>query len=73
MLKELEMEQDKKLVAKAKAISTVALSTLGLKTLDAQNSDQLDFHDLSVGSIRSALDAAYEFGYRDGSNQSSKQ
>ena len=67
------MEQDKKLVAKAKAISTVALSTLGLKTLDTQNSDQLDFHDLSIGSIRSALDAAYEFGYRDGSSQSSKQ
>ncbi len=67
------MEEDKKLIAKAKAISTVALRTLGLKTLDTQNSDRLDFHDLSVGSIRAALDAAYEFGYRDGSHQSSNQ
>jgi hypothetical protein len=39
MQKGREMEEDKKLIAKAKAISTIASSTLGLKTLDTQISD----------------------------------
>ena len=57
------MYNDKKFIDKAIAISTIALKTLGLKTLDTQNSDNLDFHDLSVGSIKSALYEAYESGY----------
>lgn len=67
------MEQDKKLIAKEKAVNTVALAILGLKNLETQNYDRLDSHDLSISSIRQALNAAYEFGLRDGSNQSSNQ
>jgi hypothetical protein len=62
------MEQEKEVVFKAMAISAIALNTLGIKTLDTQNSDQLDFHDLSVGSVRSALDEAYEAGKAAGKN-----
>ncbi len=64
------MDEDKKLIEKAKAISKIALCTLGLKTLDTQNSDRLDFHDLSVGSIRVALNEAYETGYKHGLSKS---
>jgi hypothetical protein len=62
MQKELEMDQEKEVVFKASAISAIALNTLGIKTLDTQNSDRLDFHDLAVGSIRAALNEAYEAG-----------
>ena len=56
------MEQEKAIVVKAIAISAISLNPLGIKSVDTQNSDQLDFHDLSVGSVRSALDEAYEAG-----------
>jgi hypothetical protein len=33
-----------------------------IETLETQNSDRLDFHDVAVWAIRSALEAAYEAG-----------
>ena len=33
-----------------------------LETLETRNSDQLDFHDVAVWAIRSALEAAFEAG-----------
>ena len=43
-------------------IEAIASLYLGVNTLDEQGRDGLDFHDLSVGSIRAALAAAYEAG-----------
>jgi hypothetical protein len=37
-----------------------------LETLETRNSDQLDFHDVAVWAIRSALEAAFEAGRRAG-------
>ena len=37
-----------------------------LETLETRNSDSLDFHDVAVWAIRSALDAAFEAGRRAG-------
>ena len=36
---------------------------LGLDTLETRNSDRLDFHDLSVASIREAIRIAFNEGY----------
>ncbi len=33
-----------------------------LETLETRNSDQLDFYDVAVWAIRSALEAAFEAG-----------
>jgi hypothetical protein len=44
------------------AIKQIARDELGLETLDARNSDQLDFHDLAVWQIKKALLKAYEAG-----------
>jgi len=33
-----------------------------IETLDTQNSDRLDFHDVAVSAIRAALEAAYAAG-----------
>lgn len=33
-----------------------------IETLETQNSDRLDFHDLAVSAIRAALEDAYEAG-----------
>lgn len=43
-------------------LTQIAQSTLHLETLETRNSDSLDFHDLSVGGVRAALEAAFLAG-----------
>ena len=43
-------------------LESIASNELGIETLDARNMDSLDFHELSVWSIRAALEAAYKAG-----------
>ena len=43
----------------------IATTTLGLETLETRYSDSLDFHDLAVGAIKAALEAAYLAGMVD--------
>jgi hypothetical protein len=43
-------------------VAEIARRVLGIKTLDEQKSDRLDFHDLSVRQIQEALRAAYRAG-----------
>jgi hypothetical protein len=40
----------------------IARQHLSIETLQTQRSDQLDFHDVSVWSVKSALQAAFEAG-----------
>ena len=42
----------------------VARRHMGIETLETRNSDSLDFHDLSVGTIRNGLCEAYVQGQR---------
>lgn len=51
----------------AKAPSEALLLEIAMKhffidTLETRNSDSLDFHDVAVWAIRSALEAAYAAG-----------
>ena len=39
-----------------------------LDTLETRNSDSLDFHDVAVWAIRSALEAAFEPGLKADTN-----
>lgn len=50
------------------ALNEIAQKHLELETLEARNSDGLDFHELSVWQIKEALEAAYYAGKRDGVN-----
>ncbi len=43
-------------------IEQIALDHLFIQTLETQNSDRQDFHDVSVWAIKSALEAAYAAG-----------
>lgn len=43
----------------------IALEHLFIETLTTRNSDRLDFHDVSVWGVKSALMAAYEAGLND--------
>jgi hypothetical protein len=43
-------------------VSEIASIHLGLSTLEERGVDRLDFHELSVASIRAALEAAYAAG-----------
>lgn len=45
-----------------KLLEQIAKQELGIETLETQNSDSLDFHDVSVWSIKAALEKAYEAG-----------
>ena len=47
---------------KEAAIQTIAHDLLGIETLEQQNRDGLDFHELAVWQIRKALAAAFEAG-----------
>jgi hypothetical protein len=40
-----------------------------IETLETQNWDRLDFHDVAVWSIRAALEEAFEAGRRAGASE----
>lgn len=46
----------------AATLEKIAREVLHLETLETRNSDSLDFHDMSVWSIKEALEAAYRAG-----------
>ena len=41
---------------------SIALDHLFIETLETRNSDRMDFHEVSVWGVKSALMAAYEAG-----------
>ena len=43
-------------------ITGLAKTILGIKTLETQNDDSLDFHEVSAWSLKAALKAAYDAG-----------
>ena len=48
--------------ARDQQLQTIATDHLFIATLETRNSDRLDFHDVSVWGVKSALQAAYEAG-----------
>jgi hypothetical protein len=43
-------------------LQQIALDHLFIETLETRHSDRLDFHEVSVWAVKSALMAAYEAG-----------
>lgn len=43
-------------------LQQIALDHLFIETLETRKSDSLDFHDVSVWAIKTALQAAFEAG-----------
>ena len=43
-------------------IQQIALDHLFIETLETRNSDRMDFHEVSVWGVKSAMMAAYEAG-----------
>ena len=43
-------------------LQQIALDHLFIETLETRHSDRLDFHEVSVRAVKSALMAAYEAG-----------
>lgn len=43
-------------------LACIATRELRIETLETRNSDSLDFHELGVSSLKSALEAAYQAG-----------
>ncbi|MEJ7831323.1 MAG: hypothetical protein WKF79_00275 [Nocardioides sp.] len=43
-------------------LAEIALTVGGISTLQTRNSDRLDFHDLSVATVKAMLDAAFRKG-----------
>jgi len=46
----------------------IAQKHLNIDTLETRNSDSLDFHDVSVWGVRSALEAAFKAGVELGAS-----
>ena len=55
---------------KQKIIEKIALDYLFIETLETQHRDRLDFHDVSVWAVKSALEAAYAAGIAAAQNTS---
>lgn len=51
----------------------IALDHLFVDTLETRNSDRLDFHEVSVWGIKSALQAAFDAGKQAASTTHPKQ
>ena len=45
-----------------KNFTAIARLHLHIETLETRHSDRLDFHDVSVWSVKAALEAAYNLG-----------
>ena len=54
-------------------LQQIALDHLFVATLETRSSDSLDFHDLSVWSIKTALQAAFEAGRNAAATDSQTQ
>lgn len=54
-------------------LQQIALDHLFIATLETRNSDSLDFHDVSVWAIKTALQAAFEAGRNAAANTSQTQ
>lgn len=55
-----------------KLLAQIALDHLFIETLATRNSDSLDFHDVSVWGVKSALMAAYQAGLAAGQSATAK-
>ena len=53
-----------------KLLAQIALDHLFIETLATRNSDSLDFHDVSVWGVKSALMAAYKAGQQAAKSES---
>lgn len=51
----------------------IALDHLFVDTLETRNSDRLDFHDVSVWGIKTALQAAFDAGRQAASTNQPNQ
>lgn len=49
-------------------LSEIAKKRMNIETLETRNSDSLDFHDISVWSLKDALQEAYNSGKGNGSS-----
>ena len=61
------MKQNKDL---NKLLAQIAKEHLFIETLETQHNDRLDFHDVSVWAVKSAMEAAYAAGIEAGKNTS---
>ena len=50
--------------ARDQQLQTIATDHLFIETLETQHSDRLDFHDVSVWTVKAALQAAFEAGHQ---------
>ena len=54
-------------------LAQIAQEHLFIETLETRNHDRLDFHDVGVWCVKSALMAAYQAGLVAGQNAAAKQ
>ena len=50
------------MTTRERTLEEIAQRVLDMPTLDTRRSDELDFHDLAVWSIKEALELAYDAG-----------
>jgi hypothetical protein len=61
------------IMEKTAELTRIAHEHLGIETLEDRHSDSLDFHEVSVWSLRAALAAAFEAGRQSASGSTLKK
>ena len=61
------------ITAPSSLLEQIALKHFFVETLQTQNRDSLDFHDVSVWAIESALKAAFEAGVQAALKEKTKR
>jgi hypothetical protein len=61
------------ITAPSSLLEQIALKHFFVETLQTQNRDSLDFHDVSVWAIESALKAAFEAGVQAALKEKTKK
>jgi hypothetical protein len=59
---EVSGDEEPETAAPEDLLGRIAAEVLGIETLDERASDELDFHQLGVRSIKRAMEAAFEAG-----------
>jgi hypothetical protein len=68
-----EVKNMKKDTLRAEAVEVVRNTILRIETLETRNRDALDFHDMSVWTLKAALEDAFDRGRAIGRAEAEKE
>ena len=70
--RKMDKELSKKVVNKDKAFEIIVKYYADIDTLETRHSDELDFHDIAVWTLKNCMEEAYKLGFKVGKENNKK-